>query len=81
MAGQQVELTGNAKGSEEAGGHEGPVAGAEPLAARVEGQVGVRALGVVVRRGHARAGGVEASAGDRGGGASGGAGEHLDEVN
>lgn len=70
--------TGNAEGSEEASGQEGPVADPEPLAAGVEGDVGVRALGVVVRRGEAGAGGVEASAGDQGGrGAGGGAGEHL----
>lgn len=44
----------------------------------VEGEVGVRALGVVVRRGHARARGVERPAGDqRGRGTGGGAGEHL----
>lgn len=45
---------------------------------RVERKVGVWALGVVVRRGHARARGVEGTAGDqRGRGTGSGAGEHL----
>lgn len=70
--------TSNAEGSEETGGHEGPVTNAEPLAAGVEGDVAVGALGVVVRRGHASAGGLEASLGDqRGRGTGSGAGEHL----
>lgn len=69
----------DAEGGEEASGHEGPVAGAEPLAARVEGQVGVGALGVVVGRGEAGSGCVESTLGDQlGGGAGGGAGQHLD---
>ena len=70
--------TSNAEGSEEAGGHEGPVSEAEPLASGVEGDVAVGALGVVVGRGHAGAGGLETSLGDqRGRGTGGGAGEHL----
>jgi hypothetical protein len=69
----------NAEGSEEAGGHEAPVAKAEPLGARVEGNVGIGTLGVVVRRREASASSVEASLGDQGGrGTGGGAGEHLD---
>lgn len=71
-------LTSNTEGREEAGGHEGPVSDAEPLALGVEGDVGVGTLGVVVGRGEAGARGVEAALGDQGGrGAGGGAGEHL----
>lgn len=72
-------LTSNAEGGKEASGHESPVAKSETLLAGVEGQVAVGALGVMVRRGHARTGSVEATLGDqRGGGAGSGAGEHLD---
>lgn len=72
-------VDGNAEGREEAGGHEAPVAEGEPLAVRVEGQVGVSAVGVVVRRGHASPGSVESTAGDQSGrGAGGGVGEHMD---
>lgn len=70
--------TSNAEGSEEAGGHEGPVGGTEPLAAGVEGNVAVGALGVVVGRGELGARSVEASLGDqRGRGTGSGAGKHL----
>jgi hypothetical protein len=45
----------------------------------VEGKVAVGALRVVVRRGHASAGGLETSLGDqRGRGTGSGAREHLD---
>lgn len=72
---------GDTEGSEETGTHEGPETNAEPLAAGVEGDVAVGALGVVVRRGQTSAGGVEASAGDqRSGGAGSGAGQHLERV-
>ena len=69
--------TSNTEGGAEAGDHEGPEANTEPLAPRVEGKVAVGTLGVVVRRGHARVGGVEATAGDRGGLATGDGGDHL----
>lgn len=70
--------TGDAKGRQEASGHESPVSNAKPLASGVEGDVGVGTLGVVVRRGHASPSGVEASTGDQGGRrAGGGARQHL----
>ncbi len=72
-------LTGNAKGGEEAGGHEGPVASAEPLAVRAEGQVAVGTVGVMVGRRETGAGSMESTAGDqRGRRAGSGAGEHLE---
>lgn len=71
-------LTSNAEGGHEAGDHESPVAGAEPLAVRVEGQVAVGTVGVVVGGRETGAGGMESTAGDqRGRRAGGGAGEHL----
>jgi hypothetical protein len=60
--------------------HEAPVLEGKAPLQRVEGQVAARALGVVVRAGHLRAGRLEAAAGDeRGGrgGAESGTGEHL----
>lgn len=66
--------TSNAERSEETGAHEAPEKERERLLARVEGQVAVSALRIVVGRGQASARGVEASAGDQGGrGAGGGA--------
>lgn len=74
--------TGDAEGGEEASGGESNELQGESTLVGVEGKVAVRALRVVVRRGHARARGVEGTAGDqRGRGTGGGAGEHLLEVN
>lgn len=64
-------LTADAEGEAESHGHEGPVAEGEPLRAGVEGEVGAGTLGVVVRRGELRAGGVEAAAGHGAGGEAG----------
>lgn len=73
---------GNAEGGEEAGNHVQPVSDGEELGLGIEGQVGVGTLGVVVGRGHARAGGVEhAAAHDVGharAGAEDGLRRHLD---
>jgi len=74
--------TSNAEGSEEADEHEGPVAGAEELGLGVEGDVGQRALGVVVWRGELGAGRVETTGGGGGlgNGTDNGAGEHLGRI-
>ena len=62
--------------------HKAPVLEGKALLQRVEGQVAAGTLGVVVGRGHLRAGRLEAAAGDEGrgrGGAEGSTGEHLGE--
>lgn len=62
--------------------HEAPVLEGEALLQRVERQVAAGTLGVVVGGRHARAGRLEAAAGDEGrcrGGAEGSTGEHLGE--
>lgn len=70
--------TSDTERSEEAGGNEAPVGESKALLARVEWQVGVGTLGVMVRRRETSTGGMEASAGDqRGRGTGGGTGEHL----
>ncbi|KAA8649126.1 uncharacterized protein ATNIH1004_005021 [Aspergillus tanneri] len=62
--------------------HECPVSEKEEFCQRVEGNVGARALGVVVRAGELSTGGGKATAGDKGGGHSGpesSSGIHLGE--
>lgn len=51
--------------------HESPVSPEEVLGQRVEGQVGTRALSVVVWAGELGTGGGKATTGDEGGGHSG----------
>lgn len=61
--------------------HEAPVSPEEVLGQGVEGDVGARALGVVVRATELGAGGREATAGNGGSGHSGpesGSGVHLE---
>lgn len=74
--------TGDAEGNSETSAHEAPEAKRKPLRLGVEGDVGQRALGVMVRRRHLRARGVEAPTGNDGGGLGRGTnsdtGEHLD---
>lgn len=71
--------TSNQEGSTKANGAVAPEQKREGLGLGVEGDVAIRALGIVIRRGHLGPGGVEASAAsDLGGRADGGAGEHLD---
>lgn len=61
--------------------HEGPVAPEEVLGQRVEGDVGARALGVVVGAAELGASGGEATTGSDGGqsGADSGRGVHLEQ--
>ena len=60
--------------------HESPVSEEEVLGVRVEGDVGARTLGVVVRATELGTGGGKATAGDEGGGHTGpksGSGVHF----
>lgn len=61
----------NGEGSTETGDHESPVSPEEVLGQRVEGNVGARALSVVVRTGELGPGGGKATTGDEGSGHSG----------
>lgn len=59
--------------------HKAPVSVLEVLGHGVEGNVASRALGVVVWGRQLGAGGVEATAGNHGGGSGNGTSEHLRE--